>query len=73
MILWAKKEAVGMPCNQRVELLEVVAGNLRVKLLGTDEIALLAPDEVCGVEFDDTCSVSFDVRGTMRRQHRSFS
>ena len=67
MILWAKAAAVGMPCNQRVELIEVVAGMLRVELCGTGEFALISPGETCGVEFDNTLEVFYDAKITQRK------
>lgn len=59
MILWAEGKAVGMPCNQRVEFIEVIGGMLRVKLCGSGDLALIAPGETCGVEFNDSLEVFY--------------
>ncbi len=69
MILWAKAQAVGAKVDQRVELIEVVGGNIRVRLCGTDEIALIAASEVSGLEYDETSTIRFKVTRTERNQN----
>lgn len=67
MVLWASKESVGAACDQRVELLGVVGGNLRVRLCGTGEEAVIAPGETRGVEFADGLSVLYTPDRSLRR------
>jgi len=67
MIVWITKEAAGMPCNQRAEVLEVVGGFLRVKLCGGKEVVLVAPSETCGVEFSEELSLDYKATITRRR------
>lgn len=71
MIVWVMGQVVGCSSNQRAELLETVAGNLRVRICGTNQIALISPDETCGVEFSDSVAIAFQPAGICR--HRNFS
>ena len=71
MIVWVVGDVIGAKGNQRAELLEIVAGNLRLRICGTNEIALISPDETCGVEFSDSVAIAFQPTGICR--HRNFS
>jgi hypothetical protein len=67
MKIKVKKEAVGAKCDQWCQVDAIIAGNLKVTLLGTGEKALVAPSEVCGLAFSDQLEIDFNVSTYMRR------
>jgi hypothetical protein len=66
VVIWVKAEAVGMPCDQRAELIGPVGGNLRVKLCGTGQEAIVAPAETCGFEPVPNMAIRYDVVSVRR-------
>lgn len=71
MILWISAEAVDMQCNQRAEVLNVMAcsGTLRVKLCGTGVTIMVSASDVCGVELGtlhNDIDIMFNITEIMR-------
>lgn len=66
MLLKIKPEATDLQTDQWAELIEVVGGNLRVKLTGADQTCLVAPAEIIGVQIADGLAIGFDVSSVWR-------